>query len=66
MKKQLKKLAIKKVSLRDLDDFAMNGIAGGTALPCLTNGQATACAGTARCTNPVTNCYYTCANDKCV
>ena len=66
MKKKLKKLAIKKVSLRDLDDAAMNGIAGGTVLQCLTDGKVGPCTDTQKCTTPITNCYYTCINPQCV
>jgi hypothetical protein len=65
MKKKIK-LAIKKVSLRDLDDPAMNRIAGATGLECLTDGQFGDCTVTQRCTTPVTNCYYTCVNPQCV
>jgi hypothetical protein len=66
MKKKLSKLAIKKVTLRNLDDPTMNRIAAGTTLECLTDGQIGDCTGTKYCTNPITNCYYTCVNDKCV
>jgi hypothetical protein len=65
MKKRLKNLTIKKVTLRNLDDPAMSRIAGATALECLTDGQVGDCTGTKRCT-VVTDCYYTCINTPCV
>jgi hypothetical protein len=66
MKKRINKLTIKKVTLRDLDNPTLNKIAAATGLECLTDGQFGDCTNTQRCTTPVTNCYYTCVNDKCV
>ena len=75
MKKKLAKLALKKVTLRDLD---LDSIAGGTTgqtcnypqtCTCPSNGGRTCgagCTNTQKCTVPDTVCAPTCRGTQCI